>query len=144
MQSIQVDFYLLSDEKPEALLLCACRLVEKAYQQSLSVWVWCADEAQTETFDLLLWDFKKESFIPHARVEETLSFHSPILISTNYSDACEAELLLNLSNQQVTTVNPTLSRILEIVPPLESEKEKSRTRYRAYREAQYQLKTHTF
>lgn len=143
MQSIQVDFYLLSDDKPQALLWYACRLLEKAYLQGFQIWVWCADDTQASTLDSMLWDFKKESFIPHALASEASSFEHPIEISTHYPASCKAPVLLNLSNQLVSTPTSTLSRILEIVPHLESEKIKSRTRYRAYREAQYDLRTHT-
>ena len=126
MPSIQVDFYLLSEDNPDALLVLACRLLEKAYHQKLDAWVWCHNDTDAAALDSRLWTFKEESFVPHARYDEVLSEHTPITIATDYPSHCTAPLLLNLSSK-IVQPQPNLERILEIVPPTEIEKEQSRT-----------------
>ncbi len=141
MSPIQVDFYLLSDSRPDACLLFACRLLEKAYLQNLTTWVWCQNEIDASELDLKLWSFKVESFIPHARNNEHLPQKPLIEIATHYPSTCSATLLLNLSTD-VVLPSPTLLRILEIVPNIDAAKIISRTHYRAYRAAKYHLNTH--
>lgn len=142
MPSIQVDFYLLSEDNPDAFLVLACRLLEKAYHQKLAAWVWCSNDTDAAALDSRLWTFKEESFVPHARYDEARSERAPIEIATDYPPLSTAQLLVNLSSEIVQPL-PGLERIIEIVPPKEIEKEKSRTHYRAYRQAGYNIKTHS-
>jgi DNA polymerase III subunit chi len=141
MPSIQVDFYLLSEENRDALLNLACRLLEKAYLQNLKSWVWCKDKPEADALDLKLWTFKEDSFIPHAQNHETLAHPPLIQIATHYPPQTDAVLLLNLSSELVSP-SASLTRILEIVPSTEHEKEVCRAHYRAYRDAGYKLNTH--
>lgn len=141
MQAIQVDFYLLSEDSRDALLLLACRLLEKAYFQKITTWVWCKNETDAAALDSKLWTFKEESFVPHARDHEKLPERPLIEIATHYPKTCTSKLLVNLSSE-IVLPSPHLTRILEIVPYLEEQKAKSRENYRLYRQAQYKINTH--
>lgn len=88
-----INFYKLSGNFDAALAL-ACRLTEKAYQQSLSVLLHTPDEATSQQLDELLWSFKASAFLPHAI--ETVPA-SAIAISHTDDPGEHHGILINLS-----------------------------------------------
>lgn len=140
MPSIRVDFYLLTDNGPQAPLLLACRLLEKAYLNNQRCFVYCATKKEAENLDELLWIFKDNSFIPHHLQEE--AHDSPIHIGyTGSEPSKDTSLLVNLA-AEIPLFYPRFSRIIEIVANNEAAKTLSRTHYREYRTKQCELFTH--
>lgn len=141
MSPIRVDFYLLSDNQPEAHWLVACRLLEKAYLKGHRVFVSCANQQGAEHLDELLWTFKEESFIPHNLQGEGPEPPPPIHIGYDKEPRGFNDILLNL-----TTVIPPFfgkfRRIMELVVNQEEIKELSRIRYKEYRARGCELFTH--
>ena len=62
----RIDFYVLKSADDRARLVYACRLVEKAWQQQMTICVTVDTPAAAEAFDSLLWTFDDHSFVPHA------------------------------------------------------------------------------
>lgn len=141
MSPIRVDFYLLSSNEQQAQWLLACRLLEKAYLRGHRVFVFCNNQQEAELLDELLWTFKDNSFIPHNLQGE--GPEPPPAIQIGYQDEPRGfnDILLNLA---VETPNffTRFRRVMEIVPNQDDAKEKSRARYREYRNQRCELKTH--
>jgi DNA polymerase III subunit chi len=139
---MQVDFYLIQDEHPDALRRVAARLLEKAYAKNLRAWVVCANQADAEALDDWLWTYRADSFLPHclaSTIPEGLN--PPIQISTDTAAAQESafDLLFNLSETMLDNIQ-TFQRVLELVAP--HQKTAGRTRYKAYQQQNMTLKHH--
>lgn len=59
----RVDFYLPASADDREVF--TCRLIEKAYNERLTVWLWTDNAKQLVHYDQLLWVFKVNSFVPH-------------------------------------------------------------------------------
>jgi len=141
MSHVRVDFYLLKDNHSHSVWRTACKLLEKAYQNQLQVFVCCKTKKEAEYLDTLLWTYQAESFLPHGLVWEQLAQRPPIEIGIEYPNNTDSELVLNLTHE-LPKYSERLKRIMEIVSADETEKIISREHYRAYREKNYTLHTH--
>jgi DNA polymerase-3 subunit chi len=141
MSHIRVDFYLLTDNQPEAVDWVACRLLEKAYLRGHKVFVSCESQDKAERLDELLWTYKDDSFIPHNLQGEGPEPPPPVHISYGSEPRGFHDILLNMA----TTVPSYFSqfrRVIEIVSANDIAKEISRNHYRVYRTHQCALHTH--
>ena len=141
MPPIRVDFYLLTNNEPQATWLVACRLLEKAYQRGHRVFVYCESKENAEHLDELLWTYKDDSFIPHNLQGEGPEPPPPIQIGYGTEPRGFNDILLNMSS----TIPPYFTRfrrVMEIVAASEEAKEMSRNHYREYRSKQCELHTH--
>ncbi|MBA2648393.1 MAG: DNA polymerase III subunit chi [Legionella sp.] len=138
---IRVDFYLLESSAIDARWLVACRLLEKAYKLGHRVYVHCDHQQDAELLDELLWTFKDDSFIPHNLLGE--GPYSPPPIQLGHSQAPKGfnDILLNLAHD-IPVFYTQFKRIMELVSNVESEKEQSRVRFKAYRAKGCQIHTH--
>lgn len=118
----RISFYLLQDAQPQARLLTACRLAEKAYQAGSQLYVHTTDDAQTQQLDQLLWTFRQGSFIPHERADQD-DETSPILIGHAPQPPLRInDVLLNLA-AEVPVFFSRFGRVLEIVGSQAEERE---------------------
>lgn len=136
----RVDFYLLAASQPEQCWLLACRLLEKAYSRGHRVFVLCANQAEAELIDELLWTFKDDSFIPHNLQGE--GPEPPPAVQIGYQEPIGFnDILLNLTNS-IPPFYARFRRVMELVSSEESAREASRERYREYRQKRCALHTH--
>jgi len=112
---LRSDFYFIPQAGPQARLYFACRLLEKAYQQTQQVYVHLENAEKARFFDQLLWTFRENSFIPHHLLEEQSAANSPIQIGYSPQPQTQAEILLNLQDE-IPDFYTQFKRILEIVP----------------------------
>ncbi|MDX1589348.1 MAG: DNA polymerase III subunit chi [Oleiphilaceae bacterium] len=61
-------FYLLAEDSETARLHHAARLAEKAWRQGDRVALYCRDGEQAGQLDEILWAFRPDAFLPHARL----------------------------------------------------------------------------
>ena len=139
----RVDFYVLSDDRPDARLRLACGLAEKAYELGKRVYLQTASSSEAQRLDDLLWTFSEGSFLPHEIVNDTPTAHErvAILIGEGAAPATHRDLLINLTNALPATLE-TYERIAEIVDTDADRKRLSRERYKAYRERGCALESH--
>jgi DNA polymerase-3 subunit chi len=135
----QVDFYLLGTTSPGAAKL-ACRLALMALERNQKIFIITATEAEGERLDDLMWQYPPERFVPHARVGEPGSDKAPVNIGT-LSGLNPADVVINLCPRAVPEPE-RFSRVLEIVPAADNEKEASRVKYRIYRNLGLDPQTH--
>ncbi len=140
----QVDFYILGSDSDEARLRLACKIVDKATQLDHHVFVHSTSEEEARKLDELLWTFSQGSFIPHRVLREELSEPplEPVLIGFNATSVPGRwDVLVNLA-PDVPEFFSRYERVAEVVDGNAERREKSRERYRYYRDRGYKLNTH--
>jgi DNA polymerase-3 subunit chi len=138
-----VDFYLLGAGDARARLLTACRLAEKAFDQGLRVAVRNASPSETAELDELLWTFNDRSFVPHAvwPAEPVVAEQTPVLISSGEFPASHRDVVVNLGAEAPAGFE-AFARVCEVVATDESAKRAARSRWRRYRDAGLEPRSH--
>jgi DNA polymerase-3 subunit chi len=140
----QVDFYILDTDSDDARLRLACKIVDKATQLDNHVFIHSSSEDEARQLDELLWTFSQGSFIPHRIVRETLAEPplEPVLIGLNQPPVPGRwDVLINLA-PDVPEFFSRYQRVAEVVDGNAARRERSRERYRFYRDRGYKLNTH--
>jgi DNA polymerase-3 subunit chi len=140
----RVDFYVLAGSDDRARLVYACRLVEKAFLQDLTVYVELADAALAEAFDQLLWTFADRSFVPHALARDGTAAAGPPPATPVWVGAglpVAADVLVNLAGE-VPGFYAGYGRVAEIVDADPARREAGRRRFARYREDGHPPETH--
>lgn len=140
----RIDFYQIDND--EAPLLFACRLIEKAYRQGHRIFVYTASDRQSAELDDLLWTFRPERFIPHARQSggeatgKAAGEAAPIQIG-HQGEPDHQDVLVNLSNR-VPEFFSRFDRVAEVVPLDENSRDAARQNYKFYKDRGYILDYH--
>jgi DNA polymerase-3 subunit chi len=139
----RVDFYVLPNADPAQRPLLACKLAEKAYSQSLKVYIHTASDSDTQQLDELLWTFRDGSFLPHAIVKPGTDpdFTPSILLGHDHEPATHTDVLINLGTD-IPKFFGRFERVAELVDQRTELLAQSRERFRYYRERGYELNTH--
>lgn len=137
----EVDFYVLSEAGEAGVLRAACRVTEKGWAQGLRVYVLARDDDEAARFDELLWTLRADSFVPHERWDGAGTPIARVTVGALDAPPATPELLVNLG-APVPGWFRDCRRIAEFVGADAPLKEAGRHRYREYREAGAQLRTH--
>jgi DNA polymerase-3 subunit chi len=137
----RIDFYVLEGADDRARLVYACRLIEKAYLQNLSVCVSLDTPAEVEAFDALLWTFGDRSFVPHepATVAAAGAPAAPVVLGCR--EPVAADLLVNLGSETLPFF-AGYARVAEFVDAEPARRDAGRRRFAAYRDAGHTPETH--
>ncbi len=103
----QADIYLLQSPALSDQLVFCCKLAEKAFQQGLKMHIQTREAYQNEALNERLWDFRSDSFLPHAVGQGEYQNH-PITIDVNSSsqgNSGHRDLLILLSPQLPTNAD---------------------------------------
>ncbi|KAA8733155.1 DNA polymerase III subunit chi [Acinetobacter qingfengensis] len=133
----KISFYLI-EKKPLRQADLACRLCQQIYQKH-RIWILCADQQNSEKFDLQLWNSAPEQFIPHGIDQQ----FAPICISTQLPNPA-FDVCMNFSGSplNVTELSHTALHIIEIIGDNEQDKQSARENYKYYRELGYTPTVH--
>ena len=129
----RVDFYVVPEDSPEDALPTACKLCEKAVASGKRVHVHVPDSAQAEALDKLLWTYKQGGFLAHQRAGTDGSELAAVVIGDAPPKPPQREVLLNLA-AAVPPFFQSFERVLEIVAGDTAARNKSRARFKAYRD----------
>jgi DNA polymerase-3 subunit chi len=134
-----VDFYILSEEGPDARLRYACRLAERAVEQGCHVYMQGLD---VQKLDDMLWTFSDRSFLPHEIYNGQPASHARVMImlGAEPGPASHRDLLINLT-ETMPQIEP-YARIAEIIDTDPERKRLARERYKQYRERGCTLESH--
>ena len=135
----QVDFYLLGEAAPEAGKL-ACRLALMAWERKQKIFIIVATERSGEQLDELMWQYPEGRFLPHARAGDKDSGKVPVHIGM-LPDLNPTDVVINLCPEAVPQPE-RFSRLLEIVPFDNNERQASRVKYKTYRNLGLNPQTH--
>lgn len=136
----RVDFYILSEEGPDARLRYACRLAERAVEQGCHVYLHSLD---VQKLDDMLWTFNDRSFLPHEIYKGQPAAHARVMVMVGAEPGPEShrDLLINLMETMPSQIEP-YARIAEIVDADPERKRTARERYKQYRERGCTLESH--
>lgn len=137
----QIDFYILADNAPIAGELFACKLAEKAYHLTHTIYINSSNQPQAQQLDDLLWTFNPGSFLPHTLNEQQTQCAEPILIGYPEQTTHFHDVLINL-HHDVPAFFSQFERVAEIVSGDENMRKQARQRYKFYRDRGYSLNTH--
>ena len=139
-----VRFYVLpAGSGLENRLELACKLAEKAQQERLKTLILCADEHMAAQLDHALWHYRADSFLTHCRPDDPLQAEAEAVLAVPPERVARADVLINLSLENIPDLPRGCSRVLEIVSPQPDVLHSTRARYRAYRERGLEPQTHT-
>lgn len=136
----RVDFYVLSEEAPDARLRYACRLAERAVEQGCHVYV---QAPELRKLDDMLWTFSDRSFLPHEIYRGQPASHARVMVmlGSEPGPASHRALLINLMDAMPQDVQG-YERIAEIVDVDPERKRSARERYKQYREQGCTMESH--
>lgn len=137
----EVDFYIMSDPEETVLMRVACRLAESAWGDGERVYLLAADDAQAARMDEMLWTFRQDSFVPHERVGGDNPPTARVLVGTGQAVPERIDMLVNLG-AEIPPWYGLCARVAEVVGAKPGEKAAGRKRYRMYRDAGAELRTH--
>jgi DNA polymerase-3 subunit chi len=129
-KTCQVDFYLLEESSTEAGIV-ACRLALMSWERKQSVFVITTSQTAAKQLDALMWQYPEGRFLPHATAGDLDSARAAVNIGT-LSALNPVDVVINLC-PEVVPEPERFSRILEIVPFANDERQASRVKYKAYR-----------
>jgi DNA polymerase-3 subunit chi len=129
----------------EAPLHFACRLLRKAYRQGVTVVV-TAPAPSLQALDRELWAFEAQEFVPHLRLKpgqpiDAALRRTPIWLCENTPPSPCPQVLVNLGAEPPEGGEP-FERIIEIVAAQDDERQRARTRWRAYEARGWPIKHH--
>ncbi len=141
-------FFILAEQNSAAnnnsmsadpVLIGACDLAAQSFRRRQRVWVHCANKAQAEAFDELLWQRPVEAFVPHNLAGEGAG-GAPVEISWTAPRHTNSHVLINLADEF-----PDFARrfglAYDFVPSDEARKQQARIRYKHFRMAGFELTT---
>ena len=138
----RIDFYVLDGADERTRLVYACRLVEKAYLQSLTVCVCLDTPADVESFDALLWTFGDRSFVPHEAAATASTGPPPATpVVVGCQQPVPADLLVNLG-ADAPPYYARYARVAEFVDADPGRRDAGRRRFAFYRDAGHTPETH--
>ena len=140
---MRVEFYVLSEDAPDARLRWACRLAEQAAEQGSRVYLQTAGQAQAQRLDDLLWTFKDGSFLPHEIFAGGPASHTRVmvLLGDTPPPPSHRQLVVNLTDG-IPAELEQYERVAEIVDVDPERKRVARERYKEYRERGCSLESH--
>lgn len=138
----RVDFYILEQESQDTARF-ACRLVDKAFRLGHHVYVLTENAEAAHRMDDLLWTYQAGSFVPHALLGSDMppGAHPPVLVGWEQPPEHTHDVLMPLT-AEIAPFFARFDRLLEIVGSTTDEKERSRARFRFYRDRGYPLEVH--
>lgn len=138
-----VNFYALNASDEDAQQQFACRLTEKVVRLGHRVHLQVDDPAQLRALDALLWQFRADAFLPHARLDDP---DPDALTGVRVTLGCDTRLppdpdvLINLATQ-IPGHHAAFQRISDVVPAWQPALDQGRQRYRQYQSLGYTLET---
>jgi DNA polymerase-3 subunit chi len=131
----KVIFY--SNLKDKQLALMA--LVQKAMAKKHLLAVMMESEQQAQASAHMIWQQDKTSFFPNVLAGDDLADQTPIVLSWDEKQLCHDDILINLSQKQLTAFS-RYKQLIELVGVDESDKVLARERFKFYRDRGYEIK----
>ena len=147
----EINFYVSKEQGLEHRIAIAYRLINRALQQNLKIYIHTDSESTSTKLDDFIWNHESTSFIPHGVLDSetfepesedlssTTQHHidsNKINISHNFEPLSDCDYLINLSNQRPAF----FSRFLKVAEILDNNEEiitAGRKRYSFYRDRGY-------
>lgn len=139
----RVDFYLLDQSGPQAMLQYACRLSSKACGAGLRIFLLSESTQQSKILEDMLWTSSDANFVPHA-LADSIEGSDPltrICIGDQLPAAAGFDMLVNLQSTEQLQ-GSEFARVAELVSADEAKKQAARRRYAAWRDGGATMNLH--
>ena len=145
----RVDYYLLDQAEPQAIAHYACRLLNKACQAGLRIFLLTDSPAQSQLMDTMLWTMSDANFVPHAQ-SDSLEAADPLTriciahelpAQQDTAPAKKFDMLVNMQFVEALQ-GEQFQRVAELVSSDQAHKSAARKRYAAWREMGAEQKLH--
>lgn len=137
-----MDFYVLERDAPGAAGDLLCRLVERAREDGLQVYIHTDSADAAREVDRALWVCRQEGFLAHELYQAAAEAPiAPVRIGHGEPVPEAGQVLINFS-PRVPHGYRAYARVLEVVPGDPEAKAAGRERYRRYRERGEDLRHH--
>ena len=90
----RADYYILASSDHDSRELLACKLCEKALSLGQSIHIHTETESDLHQLDQTLWNFRSDSFVPHAILGTDIK--SPVSIACGQLPTDPVDLFINL------------------------------------------------
>ncbi|MEM7250917.1 MAG: DNA polymerase III subunit chi [Pseudomonadota bacterium] len=137
----RVDFYVMKQPGPDARGHTTCRLAERAWKAGHTVLIRIPDANTADRIDDLLWTFRQDAFVPHAKLNGGDPPREPVLIGIADAPTAGADVLINLG-EDVPLGFADFARVAEVISGDDTVKAQGRERYRFYRDQGCEVNTH--
>ena len=111
-----------------------------ALERKQKIFIITPSEASSEQLDELMWQYPEGRFVPHTMIEDQDAAKAPVNIG-GLSGLNPADVVINLCPEAIPQPE-RFSRVLEIVPYADDEREASRVKFRIYRNLGLDPQTH--
>ena len=108
----RADYYILPSSDHDSRERLACKLCEKALSLGQRIHIHTENEADLHQLDQTLWNFRSDSFVPHAILGSAVK--SPVSIACGEMPAEPVDLFINLGLSAPEGCE-SASRCIEIV-----------------------------
>jgi len=135
----RVDFYIVADVDEARRQYFLCRVVEKALDNGLRVWIHAPDSAQA--IDERLWSFSQGSFVPHEVADAGPDPECPVLIGAGAEPVDAREMLIN-DTHEIPPFADRFQRVAEFVGAEPESRRRARERFRQYRDQGHEMHHH--
>jgi len=134
----RADFYLIAKPRfRDDPLLLVCELAKKAFDTGQPTLILARSFDQAEQLDEKLWEFDEDAFVPHQIAGDDDDAITPVLIVPPGVETPDRTLVINLRDACAPGV---FERVLEVVPADEAQRAGSRTRWKTYQHAGFEVK----
>lgn len=90
----RADYYILASSDHDSRELLACKLCEKALSLGQRIHIHTETESDLHQLDQTLWNFRSDSFVPHAILGKDIK--SPVSIASGQLPTDPVDLFINL------------------------------------------------
>jgi DNA polymerase III subunit chi len=133
---MEISFYHLTLQPLNTALP---KLLGKVIDAEMKAVIKVSTKEQMEEIDLALWEYDKESFLPHDTMHGKYKVDQPIFITMNDENPSGAEVLILTDNAEVKSIEG-YSRVIEMFdgknPTIV---EQARTKWTHYKAADHEL-----
>ncbi|MYD45657.1 MAG: DNA polymerase III subunit chi [Gammaproteobacteria bacterium] len=128
----QVVFYEIPDKDPTMLVRAICKLICEYYRANTSVHVLTANESELTFLDETLWNFPRNSFVPHMRAS---AIQQRCLVTMECTPKFEGNgsVLINHTNDVPSCIEQ-FDTVCEFVLQQQEMKQQARSKFANYRE----------
>ncbi len=148
----QIDFYILQSESEDSWLRFVCKIVDKAFNRDMVVFIYSSDEYISQQLDKLLWTFSQNSFLPHVYIDSpNQDKHEERIFLSNASVDCledfilskkiKFDLIINLALETPSFFN-SVDRLIEVIDNSNRMKDIGRKKFAFYKKEGYEINTH--
>lgn len=130
----RVTFYSNLADKQQALVV----LLQRSLAKKNKVTIMVDAEATAKACSDYVWQADEATFLPNVLAPDQYAEKTPIVIDWQEKQLCQDDILINLSEKQLTSFS-RFRHLIELVSNDEQDKTAARARFKFYRDRGYEI-----